>query len=499
MKGSDTLEKVTKQLLAISSCNPGGAIEYLGSGSGNGETAIVAGTQQIAPMSRGLNTCGSGAGSAEMLAIGWDAIVLATASGANCSGPGSDWATTLQTLYGGVGGAGTAAACSDPARQTLADNFSTALCGCTAGGLTKIWHLFRRGDTSGTTDAFKTILAAAGKPVATFCNGTEAQDKDPIRRACRKDEEVCGVDGTLGLVLPIVVPSTEGTSTATEDNIWYRSSPGVTTSVRKCTAGTFVFGPAPALDQSCCHRARANDNTSACLVASTGGKCLSAATSAKEMCNNAMAANCVTANKPSTWRGTAVDGRALNLYARDNTPYAILKDGTNKQILNAFYRLRWTGFGRSYSCTTQTNYGSSCQELDSTREIGCLAKQNHAANTTVAAGGTLDADIGFAGDEARAVGGAYAPNVGGQPPVTASSTINLSYPLKRKLYLNTLKGFENVTGAEKELAKCFATASTINPILTANGFSPLLPSSDPACEQPSCATGNFCGPDPLFQ
>lgn len=486
LKGSDTLEKVTKQLLANPTCNPNGAIEYLGGGSGGGETAMTANQQQIAPMSRALNSC---AGAANQLEIGWDSIVLATTGNAVCSGPAGDWATKLRTLYAGTDGSGSASACNNPTRQGLADNYSTTLGGCSAGGNSKIWHLFRRGDTSGTTDAFKTILGAAGAAVTNFCNGSENQDKDPIRRTCRKDEEVCGVDGTLGLLLPIVVPSTEGTSTATEDNIWYRTSPGVTTSVGKCQGGTFVYGQAPSLDLSCCHRKFQGDSTSQCIVPSTGGKCLVPSTGAltspaNKMCNNARSKDCFSVNKPATWKATAVDGRAQNLVARDNAPYAILKDGANKQITNAFYRLRWTGAGQTWSCTQSglTTFGTACQELDSTREIGCIAKQSHAANTGPS-GATQDGDIGFAGDEARAVVQAYAPNVNGQPPVTGSNTINLQYPLVRKLYLNSIKGFGAVTGAELKLAECFNNSGTINPILTQNGFSPLLPGNTPQCKK----------------
>jgi hypothetical protein len=95
----------------------------------------------------------------------------------------------------------------------------------------------------------------------------------------------------------------------------------------------------------------------------------------------------------------------------------------------------------------------------------------------------LDGDVGFAGDEARAIVGAYAPNVNGQPAVTPSNTINLSYPLVRKLYLNTTKGFTNVTGVERNLAKCFSDSGKINPRLTENGFSPLLPGNTPECKK----------------
>jgi hypothetical protein len=210
------------------------------------------------------------------------------------------------------------------------------------------------------------------------------------------------------------------------------------------------------------------------------------------MCNNAKTNDCFSQNKPGTYTQVK-DGRSFNLVVRGAAPnYTILKDSFGKEILTAFYRLRWTGKGQTFSCTTQTTYGTPCQELDSTREIGCIAKQQHPAGS----GTTLDCDIGFAGDEARTVAGALAPNVNGQAP-TSGSNINLSYPLKRKLYLNTVKGFETLSGAELALAKCFGTAATINPILQANGFSPLLDNgNDPKCEAASCGPAGACGNNP---
>lgn len=495
LRGSDTLEKVTKQLLQNPTCNPGNAIEYAGGGSTNGETAMAAAspTQQIAPMSRPLNVCTGGTSTAENLAIGWDAIILGTS--ASCTGPGATWAQTLRTLYGGADGSGSATACGAADRTNLANNFNSTLGGCSTGGCNKIWHLFRRGDTSGTTDAFKTILEQAGAKVTSFCNGNETQDRDPIRRACRVEEEVCEGDGTLGLLLPIVVSTTEGVATATEDQLWYRGSAGNVNSVQKCKSGRFVkVNPSALGDSGCCIRAKAADTTSTCLAKPVAGKCLwpnsadLAGQVANSMCNNARTNDCFSANKPGTYTQVK-DGRAFNLVVRGGAPnYTILKDSFSKEILTAFYRLRWTGKGQTHSCNTQVGYGTPCQELDSTREIGCLAKQAHPAQGT----NTLDCDLGFAGDEARTVAGALAPNVNGQAPVSGSS-INLNYPLKRKLYLSTIKGFENVTGAELALAKCFGTAATINPILQANGYSPLLDNgNDPKCEKASCTANNAC-------
>ena len=52
LKGSDTLFDFTNAMIA--GC-PGTAAPYAGTGSGNGQSAMLAGTQQVAPMSRFLN------------------------------------------------------------------------------------------------------------------------------------------------------------------------------------------------------------------------------------------------------------------------------------------------------------------------------------------------------------------------------------------------------------------------------------------------------------
>ena len=60
LKGSDTLEDVTKGVITDCIAKPGSGlllndISYVGGGSGGGQSAMVGGTQRIAPMSRRLN------------------------------------------------------------------------------------------------------------------------------------------------------------------------------------------------------------------------------------------------------------------------------------------------------------------------------------------------------------------------------------------------------------------------------------------------------------
>jgi ABC-type phosphate transport system substrate-binding protein len=77
LKGSDTLELVTKDVIAA--C-PGanGNIVYIGGGSGTGQAAMVASppTQHVAPMSRQMNNAASCTTNSRQLLIGLDGIVV---------------------------------------------------------------------------------------------------------------------------------------------------------------------------------------------------------------------------------------------------------------------------------------------------------------------------------------------------------------------------------------------------------------------------------------
>ena len=77
LKGSDTLELVTKDVISL--CSLGALISYVGGGSGTGQAAMVAGTQLVAPMSRELNGTACTA-SASQLLIGLDGISIVTSN-----------------------------------------------------------------------------------------------------------------------------------------------------------------------------------------------------------------------------------------------------------------------------------------------------------------------------------------------------------------------------------------------------------------------------------
>lgn len=233
LKGSDTLEDVAKDVIGV--CNLGALLNYVGGGSGAGQAAMAAGTQQIAPMSRELNGTACSA-SASQLLIGLDGITIVTSnqlvgdstdqtpddpdddcsdtiSGGNslavsgcaatdgCDTPGtyvfSSWKDVLAMVYGGQNhttapqlqsnGARNPARinCAGPVRQALVNNWTamfrdigTEAQSCRADSCLKLKHAFRRGDLSGTTDTFVGLVGLPAIPpfTTTFANLVPTKD-----------------------------------------------------------------------------------------------------------------------------------------------------------------------------------------------------------------------------------------------------------------------------------------------------------------------------------
>lgn len=234
LKGSDTLELVTKD--AINLCGLSAALTYVGGGSGTGQAALVAGTQQIAPMSRELNSTACTA-SASQLLIGLDGLAIVTsnqifgdsvqqtsetfddcsdsvAGGTTLSVPGctaadgcttpgvyalADWKDVLALVYGGqnhtsaaqlIAGARNPARidCGSAVRQALVNSWATIFTDsvadpqpCRATSCLRLKHAFRRGDLSGTTDTFVTLVGLV--PIAPYTTLAPGTGRDPSATA----------------------------------------------------------------------------------------------------------------------------------------------------------------------------------------------------------------------------------------------------------------------------------------------------------------------------
>jgi len=162
----------------------------------------LAGTGDTFTYTGGTYTLGSGSSANE----GWKDLLRLLYTGLRNSDPNPT--PTAASLTGN---------CKSEERKALAGRYTNLFHGgCTDSSVcpSGLRHAFRRGDLSGTTDTFLSLISAptniltSGKVTKTaFCNGLETEDRDPIRRTCDETEQVCEADGTLGLILPIVVPT----------------------------------------------------------------------------------------------------------------------------------------------------------------------------------------------------------------------------------------------------------------------------------------------------
>lgn len=254
-QGSDTLGDVTKAILADATCAAslaGLGITYLGGGSTMGETAMALGapTQQIAPMSRFLNSsnvssgvCARGA-TAQGLVIGLDGVAIVvseTSGGTACggalassgsfqytdtsgtsqtyalsetvAGAGDAWRDVLKLVFLGIDHTG-ARDCNGPVRKALIQDWARLFqTGCITGTCSQgLKHVYRLGDASGTTDAFLSSVGvpglalpqvAGGQPKPNpFCNAdglgsiytgeSDYRDLDPIRIPCEAVKDATG-------------------------------------------------------------------------------------------------------------------------------------------------------------------------------------------------------------------------------------------------------------------------------------------------------------------
>ena len=500
LQGSDTLEQVTKDVLAVCPNATAHGITYNGGGSTTGETAMGNGTQTVAPMSRFLNptapTCTNGA-TAQGIVVGLDGIAIvsnnvegsacgsglafstsksfnvtvggdpAGAAVVNCTGCDAgtniyhltDWKDVLKLVFAGAPHTG-ATDCSGDVRRSLVNQWGALFeTGCSGGTCTQLKHAFRRSDLSGTTD---TLLAALGLPglasprtvvgatakANAYCNAfglgnifggdSDYQDKDPIRRACDLNEQVCQKDGTLGLIMVTEVPAD--------------FSGPISYATTFCDVGKYRLMK-PAAGVTTC------PNGGGLLI----GKCFHPY---HDLGGGAFNPHCLY-RRGTPVQGIAangMDGRSYNLIAKlnqtfpDNTSVVYAKDNLNRTVTGAFYRVHTT--------LTTAAGAATCQQTSSTDQIGCLVAASPCS-------------IGYAGREADLQPGSLALKVNGitdaqaniEKLVTAPTDPTI-YPLSRKLFFNTMVGFDSPTMAtgELELAKCMAKNSIVNPIITSRGF-----------------------------
>mgnify|MGYP001550252104 CR=1 FL=1 len=311
----------------------------------------------------------------------------------------------------------------------------------------------------------------------------EQMDQDPIRRRCfgpkvtiadspsAPREEVCSADGALGLVLPINPPPTISNaarypSIACEDT------------------RDFEFGPAatrPTGDAVRCPNGDAPQDGKCLLPTRTdptqpGGfafDCLNNGLNTPAAIYDSDTNGSEYPDAPGTDGILDADGRAYNLILRQangtirtqNRPNPIALGSMSIPLVGTFYRIHSTRSGRP----APNNTVACSSQDDATDHIGCLVQANPCS-------------MGYAGGGAISNNpGTVAALVNGVAPTTATVQAlvvgGTTYPIARKLYVNSLRGFDSLltssdpaapTGkdAEFDLVKCFANL----PFSTAAGF-----------------------------
>jgi hypothetical protein len=329
---------------------------------------------------------------------------------------------------------------------------------------------------------------------------TQQQDNDPIRRPCiagvagnalKAGEEVCNLDGQLGLVLPVLstdfIPSTlsllQYPSAICNTNfitgtapVVFKCAPNGHTHTGECANGDGIFGAG-------CLLPTANNSTSQCLNKS--GNVSSLTTS--PLCTSIGQKNCVTqlgfpvatAINPGLVYNTQMrDGTAIDNGQTGFIGYPIISLGTTVNLVGTYHRIHQTETVLGGSGGVPLAAG--CQFVDADDQIACLLQADPCS-------------IGFASDGAKSF--ASATNGSVTTPVGAVDSVRIAqvyptattvqllgqageYQYARKIYFTSLVGFSNIAASpgdpqaldELLLGQFEATPSDLNNILVTNKF-----------------------------
>ena len=309
--------------------------------------------------------------------------------------------------------------------------------GCTDEKCNVNWHIWRRGDLSGTTDTFLSLVG-----IKTFCNGDEFSDDDPIRRPVSADEDIPGrtdmplivspdsadctandgadaevVEGeaTLGWLLPIVVPP----AFAGKNN-------------NPCSKGKFDWYSVPFATRPTC-----DDG-----APSIFGLCLLPLDASNQP-------GCVNlVDNFAMFTPLDSDTRATNMIQR-NIEGDIVPDEAGNDEMYAYYNIH----GRN----TISDYVSVCNHDNSTDQIACLSVASPCS-------------LGYAGMGAStAVPDVMTLQVNDVEP-TEANIIAFDYPLTRYLWINSLVGFANAESNQADLAACYADEDKVAEAADYAGF-----------------------------
>jgi cysteine-rich repeat protein len=341
---------------------------------------------------------------------------------------------------------------------------------------------------------------------------TQFQDNDPIRRPClggatnvhaRPGEEVCNLDGALGVVIPM------------PDSDWMlQLSPALKQyPVNNCN--TFAFGKAANVF-TCALRGTKHSGECPNGDALIAGGCLVPIDSVTNT-SQCVATKATVAALQSRSLGSP-DGRIYNVQMRDGTTteptigyaqYNIASIGKTVDFVGGYSRIHQveTVFGN-------TGPNQACQLVDMTDQIGCLAQADTCSIGYAGAGAaTFSMRTNPGAGTAQAIDSMRVAKVA---PSTATvqalgtktpGTTGPEYQVARKLYFVSLPGFNNIAATsgdgqaadELKLAQFEATPSSMNPIILANGFFTLGSASPAGLDTQFCEDFNeqmVCNPTP---
>jgi hypothetical protein len=374
---------------------------------------------------------------------------------------------------------------------------------------------------------------------------TSYQDNDPIRRPCvgnqtgnvfAEGEEICNLDGKLGLVLSIPFA----------DQVPALSSGGAGLQYPTVACNTFKIGKAPNVFNcpgfgSAVHPGECPDGDS--LI---GGGCetpVNTIGTATSQCS------AIKATIPALHVRAigSPDGRAFNLHLRDGDvndgsiayiQYPIQNGKATPLTLNfvgGAYRIHaletiWNdgtvASDASQQLSNPPNVG--CQLVAATDEIGCLT-QADPCSVGIASDSAKTWNTRTNGTPQTVCAYLTAQGVSPLPPACSSGQVSdsiridqtypvevtvsalgtqaVEYQVARKLYFNSIAGFPFITAGESgvtdtatgelALGQYEAVASNINPILTTVGLFPLANQTNTTFNSPFCEDFNqqvVCNP-----
>jgi hypothetical protein len=350
------------------------------------------------------------------------------------------------------------------------------------------------------------LPASYGPPIIPISGGVvDMQDGDPVRRVClfqnhNGTESVCSPDGTLGVVLPI------WDSTDASQGIGQADAFPTTT----CTQG--IFGCAPALRLA--HVSGAGSTTVYALCPDgtdpnvPGSSICPANTCLTPQTGPVQTPNYACLNTRGNVGATnAVDGRVYNLTVWKNNVVALYTRSTGQCAASAanttnptpMYRGAFFRLHQNFVATNATAGALPCKASSASDQISCLVQASPCS-------------IAY-GDRSAVVGNTVAINVNDVAPSNACIQNLLlggtTYPMARKLYFNTIAGFQTLPSGgvdqqnEYKLAKCFARCPTLSGsaagIAVGDGFVPLPNNTAPFCDDVGnnvCLTGSACAGNP---